>query len=708
MTMFYRSSRLSGPSVWITAGAATVAAAVIYYLTAFRTITWWDNSEYAAAAATLGIVHPPGSLIATLIGWVATKLSPLASNIFTLNLLASLLAAITTGVACALAIRAMTAMNLSGNAKSVHGARSLVLSAALAGALGLAFGETMWTYAVKFTPYVFTALFTVLILWAMLRWWQEAERDDALGWLVIIAVLFGLDFSVHRTNLLLLPGLLIWVLLRRPQVLRCGKCWLYGLYGLSGFVAALALQFLIIPIAASHPSMNAGDPSSWSRFWSYITLQQFGGGWLFNIFPRKGAFFGSQVMDYLNVFASNFFTASGKLGVLGTVPALLGLIGLVTLWRRNVKLAVGFLVLFLLSSMGAIIYFNVPAGFFRSMDRHYLPSLIIFAVWVMCGAMALIGSVRNFSSSYRTLATALVMVAVLSVPIGQLWSNYRVMDSSKNFFTENFAKNVLANLPQNSILLTAGDNDTFPLWCLQMVQGMRPDVSVVNIGLLNTSWYMKQQAHGNPGLPLNLTDDEIDSVVMRPWTDSTIFFSLSAAPREFGLPETIALPDSIGIKVAPTVADKYILAHDLVLISMLQQNRWRRPIYLMSTTPPDMVPWLRPYLQLEGYASRVVPITLSPLNAQVLEENLINRFAYAGYADPGVPLDLVSRQMAWNLYGAFLQLADASRQNGDLQKCSDLRSKMLEFLPPPRLQPPPQIQVGISSVCGGTVGSKAN
>ena len=99
-----------------------------------------------------------------------------------------------------------------------------VIAGAAVGALALAFSQTLWEYATQFTPYVLTVVFTALMIFVMLRWWTDADRDDAWRWLALLAFLLGLDFSVHRTNALLLPAILGWILMRRPNVLRRASC----------------------------------------------------------------------------------------------------------------------------------------------------------------------------------------------------------------------------------------------------------------------------------------------------------------------------------------------------------------------------------------------------------------------------------------------------------------------------------------------------
>ena len=187
--------------------AAVVAiAAAVFWLTAYPTITWWDSSRYSLAAGTLGVTGPPGSLLLTLLGWPLTKLAQGVSVAYALNLFAGLLGALTVGLVYSVALRCV-ALGDSNTPSAVS--RSAVAGAAL-GALTFAFSATLWGHAVMFTPYVLTALFTALILYTMLAWWQSADRPDSWRWLLLLGFLFGLDFSVHRTNSLLIPGALAW------------------------------------------------------------------------------------------------------------------------------------------------------------------------------------------------------------------------------------------------------------------------------------------------------------------------------------------------------------------------------------------------------------------------------------------------------------------------------------------------------------------
>ncbi|HBC47501.1 MAG TPA: hypothetical protein DCZ43_10675, partial [candidate division Zixibacteria bacterium] len=216
---------------------------VFYWLTCFRTFTWWDSSEYSLASLTLGVPHPPGSLLTVILGWIATRVPLGLDKFFTLNLLAALIAAITVYLVGFIAFRLYyqtEGIRISGTAKF----------GAFLGALMFGVSITTWYYAIRFTPYITTALMTALILLAMLAWQRHSSDSNAHLWLGLITLLFGLDFSIHRTNLLLFPSFLIWILIFHPRAFISAKNWIYAVIGLA---LGLAMQLIIIPMAAGQP-----------------------------------------------------------------------------------------------------------------------------------------------------------------------------------------------------------------------------------------------------------------------------------------------------------------------------------------------------------------------------------------------------------------------------------------------------------------------
>ena len=210
------------------------------------------------AAYTLGIASPPGSLLLTLLGWPIAHMPFIDSPAHALNLLAALLAALATTL---VAVAGMSILRLPPSPARPGGPAAI---GAGLGALTLAFSGTLWAYATRFTPYVLTTAFTGLVLLTMLRWWKDADSPDAWRWIALLALLFGLDFSVHRTNALLIPGAVAWVLARRPRAVIRPPIIAAAAAGL---VAGLAVQLLLIPVAAfTHSSLDFSLPSDLSRF----------------------------------------------------------------------------------------------------------------------------------------------------------------------------------------------------------------------------------------------------------------------------------------------------------------------------------------------------------------------------------------------------------------------------------------------------------
>ncbi|HET6347783.1 MAG TPA: DUF2723 domain-containing protein [Candidatus Krumholzibacteria bacterium] len=662
---------------------AGLASLIIYALTCYRTITWWESSQYSLAACTLGVVGAPGSLMLTVLGRAFTRLPFGISPAFALNLLAGILAAGTI----ALTVRA--ACNLYGMVapdKPLLGSWWIAVGIAL-GSLPLAFGSVFWTYAVMFTPYMLTAIFTATILVSLLRWWQAAT--NGIGWLFVIALLIGLDFSVHRTNALLIPGILAWVMIRRPRAIASLRVWAAGTAGL---LAGLAAQLLIMPMASRSPALNMGNPSNWSRWWDYVSLKQTGGGFLFNVFPRRSGFFNHQLRDVMDALASSFTTTGGTLAWVGAVPLVFGVYGIVSLWKKNTRLAVALAVLFIATVCTTVVYFNIPTGYFRSLHRHYLPCLVIFALISGYGAGAAVARLRTPDGRRGIVLAGVTLGLIAAGGIGRLAGNYHSQDRSRSHFAYDFAHNLLDHIPRDSILLTNGDNDTFPLWYLQTVEGVRPDVTVINIPLTNTSWYVENVLCRPGGVAFSRPVGEMTGLHPIPWTEHEV-----ALPGY--LPAEGAAPaDSVRLHVAPSM-EGYLLAQDQVILEMIQTNRWKRPVMVATTVSPRSLSWLSDHLSLEGLAYHFVPAVDPGPAVAVLKSNLLERYRYRGYAEPATPIDATTRTMGQNYCVAFVVLAHAVRDGDGREPCLKIMDAMQAVLPLERLQPAEPVAAAVAGAC---------
>jgi hypothetical protein len=676
------------PVLYWTCLIVILLCVLIYGLTAFRAITWWDNAEYSLAASTLGIAHPPGSLFITLIGWIIVKIPLGISAAYKLNLLAALAASLTAVLIILGADYYYCRLQISTPAKNQKLSWILTVVGFAIGALAFAFTETVWSYATKFTPYIFTALFTAAIIYALLRWWGESRIEKSYRWLFVLMLLLGLDFSVHRTNTLLLPGILIALVIGNWRVVKSIRSWFYGVLG---YLIGLSFQLLVIPIAARQPFLNSGDPSNLNRFWDYISLKQYGGDWLINIFPRKASFFSYQIPDYLKIFAANFIDISSAVGIWGIFPAIFGIFGLIMHWKSNRRSAIVMLILFISASIGSILYFNLPYNYFRSNDRHYLPSLVIFAFWIALGCGFFQNALSRIFSGRKGVVFVACLIALLIMPWHQISKNYRQMDCSRNYFADNFGKNLLATLPENAILFTNGDIDTYTPWYYQEVERLRRDVAVVNLPLLNTPWFVSQLKLKDPDMPLSLTTEEIYQLNIKPWSDTTLYIPTKCDRSALGIPDSVSLPDSIGFHITPNIEGKYLTIQDWVLFQIISQNAWRRPIYFAVTVSDNNLRWTAPYLRREGLAQRLMPIQSPPTDYDILQVNLMEKYSYRGYNDHSIKIDNLSRVLAHNYFSAFIELGSAQAETGDYSACERTRDFMIKMLPTDRLNPMPGI-----------------
>ena len=505
------------------------AAFGLFASTAARTITWWDGAHYPLLAATLSISAPPGSLLLTLVGWLWTRVRWAPSVAFQLNLLAALFAAFTVGLVGRLAIRMRGSATQRDNADMLAGV-------AAAGWLACSFH--FWAHATQFTPYGLTALFTALLLTLFVRWWERAANADDLAGLALFTACLGLDVSVHRTNQLLAPAVLAGVLLRRPGIFRRPR----ALVALAlAYVAGVSTQLGYLVLSSRHPFLNTANMRSLPDLGRYVRLDPIGGGFLVSLWPRRADFLHVQLADWLAVL----WRSMGASEVTRWVAVGLALVGVVDLGRRSPRLMTTLVAFFLSAGLGAVLYFNRPEHFMRPLDRHYLASVVVLAVFVGAGLAAILRLSPERGPSLGRVVPRLALAGLLA---GNVVGNFSSLDRSHTQYAERFARDLLEPLAPHAILFTNGDNDTFPLYYLQQVMHIRQDVLVANLPSL--------------GWPERL--------------------------RALGRTE----PMFAGID-----------AGDHIVRDIIAANRWRRPVYASVTVPADSAPELTRNTQLEGLAT---------------------------------------------------------------------------------------------------------
>jgi hypothetical protein len=635
---------------------------IIYLLTLWPGPGWWDSSNYILCSYTLGVTSPPGSILLQLLGRLASFFTVISSPAVRINGLVAVVSALSATVVYFTTIRLVHSLD-PGKKQAPPAA----LIGGVLAALTLAFTHSVWSHATFTNPYALSLLSGSLMIYLAVRWWENPDATGAGNFLLLAAFLFGLDMSVHRSNLLLALAFFLLVFLRRPRAFLDFRLWTAGVLL---FALGLSMQLTVMFRAQLSPAINLGNPDNWSSLWNYLTLSQFGiktfGS---DLLQRKGSFWDYQIKEmYLRYFGWNFVGMDGQgSGVRWTglwgIPVLSGIAGLVYHFARSAKQAIFLLAAFLLASLGAIFYLNVPAGFFREMDRHFLVSFMLFSIWIGIGSYAVLRLVSRVFANRSGAVWILAGVLFLVLPTNVLLANWSNNNQNSNHTSYNFGCNLLETCEPDAILITAGDSDTFLSWYLQMIEGIRPDVTVLNLPLLNTSWYLRTIISYHSDLPWTLNEDSLKDLRIIPWETDTVTIIGSS-------------PDSVllSIVVEPTIAGKYLLIQDQVLLNILRHNRFKRPIYFSAGFGKSLPLNLREHSRLDGLAWRMVPHIQERSDYQRLEDNLLHRYDYEGFGEQTF-LDRTGKNMASMYRAAFAHLAGLYRQKGEPEKLDSLEAK---------------------------------
>ncbi|WP_263785769.1 glycosyltransferase family 117 protein [Salinibacter grassmerensis] len=344
-------------------------------------------------------------------------------------------------------------------------------------------------------------------------------------------------------------------------------------------------------------------------------------------------------------------------------PLLLGLFGAVYHFAWDEQRALAVLALFLTTGLGIVVYLNQTPMQPRPRDYSFVGNFFAFSLWVGLGASGLLASLRQGLNRLRirgpsvqaACGTGMVLL-LLVVPGQMLRENYGDHDRSGRQAARDFARNMLTSVEKDSILFTYGDNDTYPLWYLQNVEGVRPDVRVVNLSLLGTPWYIKQlkrRENASAPVPLSFSRDEIEQLRYMRWSPKTVQIPVQkdallsnqpALTKALGTSQSVEQPMmSWRIQGRPGGQDRRMLSvADQVVYDILRANAnqgWERPVYFAVTTPRSSRLNLESHLHLEGLAHRVAPIRHDQSQSRVVpgfSDAPFDDFRLTNLADPSV------------------------------------------------------------------------
>ena len=416
------------------------------------------------------------------------------------------------------------------------------------------------------------------------------------------------------------------------------------------------------------------------------------------------------------------------------LPFLLGLLGLLYHVKKDPKNASIVGMLFFFTGIAIVIYLNQKPYEPRERDYAFAASFYAYAIWIGFGVMAIFDMLQKFMNE-KLNAIATTVICLLAVPTIMAKEGWDDHDRSGRYIARDFAANYLNSCAPNAILFTNGDNDTFPLWYAQEVEGIRTDVRVVCLELLNTDWYIDQmvrRAYDSAPVPFTFTKKQYrqgtrDVVMFYEFqgrkvqghipVDQLIDFVKQDDPkykvktgkdtyynyfptRNMRVPVDSATVVNNGTvtkeqaseivdNVDWTMSGRYVQKNYMMILDLLAHNNWERPIYFAATGPASSYLNLAPYLQLEGLAYRLVPIKQkedamqeSQIATEIMYDNVMNKFKWGGMEKVGANLDDVFvRSVVTNIRQRFGSLATALIAEGKKDKAVEVLDKVLEVTP---------------------------
>lgn len=381
------------------------------------------------------------------------------------------------------------------------------------------------------------------------------------------------------------------------------------------------------------------------------------------------------------------------------LPLILGLIGLFYHFKRNHGHAISVLLLFLVTGLGVVFYINQPGMQPRERDYAYVGSFYAFAVWIGIGVLYFTDKIMRKGKYVKIFvpATMLLLLLVPALMAQQEWDDH---DRSKKQLARDMARNYLESCAPNAILFTFADNDTYPLWYAQEVEGIRPDVRVVITTLLSADWCINQLRYKiNQSAPIDviwnkdqILGDKRNIAICQPQSqfpqnryydlydvmknylgddrnlDSRGYITLPVTKFSIPVNEqsvrsngTVNAADSVEKDIRFEIPKKYLYKNDLAILNIIAANKWERPVYF-SFPYNDL--GFGDYLRRDGMTYRLVPVRNSAMNTDRMLDMAMNKFSSGNAQTPGVYFDEENRRQLNMLRRTMAELSiDLSLKN---------------------------------------------
>lgn len=419
------------------------------------------------------------------------------------------------------------------------------------------------------------------------------------------------------------------------------------------------------------------------------------------------------------------------------LPFLLGILGLIFQFKKHRKDFFVVLLFFFMTGLAIALYLNMPAHQPRERDYAFVGSFYVFAIWIGMGVLFLYDILtRRNKKAATAVAVASTLICTILVPgiMGaEGWDDH---DRSTRTAPRDYGFNYLQSCDSNAIFFTNGDNDTYPLWYAQEVEGFRDDVRIINLSLFSTDWYINQMrtpVNNAPALPFSFGTEETvgwdyirydPETVKRKFPNQNVYVNIQDVMRFIadrknwqvrysGVPEPLLPTKKFQLIVDKKAAissgtvrkqdienivdtmlfdlnKNTVLKSEMMLLDCIAQNNWKNPIYFSMTSGYQDYPYLAPYLQLEGLTYRLVPVTKGTVAGpqgepkvatDIMYDNMMNKFVWGKLDVNKTFVDFQLLRQAKTHRTLFARLGQAMLLEGQKDSVIKVIEKSLEVIP---------------------------
>ena len=415
------------------------------------------------------------------------------------------------------------------------------------------------------------------------------------------------------------------------------------------------------------------------------------------------------------------------------LPLILGLLGLYFQFSRNGKNGLVVLMLFVMTGIAIGVYLNMYAYQPRERDYAFAASFYAFSIWIGLGVYAIYEWIKKYFN--KKAAAAVSTVVCMGVPVLLAAENWDDHDRSQRYLVREIGKSYLDACAPNAILFVAGDNDTFPLWYLQEVEGYRTDVRICNLSLMQMDWHVDQavrKAYDGEPVPLRMTKDmyqsgtrdflqgvnkikepqnikDVMQEIYKPANNqkyafiNAIDFYIDVDKEKVLKNGTVPadLADYIVDRVTWRMPIRYsnergdtigvISKAYIVMMDILANNNWERPIYYVGTSGGDVFFGLENYLQAEGMVHRLVPVYsnhetpnilyVGRVHTDILYDNLMNKYNLFQFGDENIFLSEDFTRMTGYYKTFLLRLSEALIRENKLDSAEKVLDRCYQWFP---------------------------